>query len=211
MSKTDTDHMQNQAAHTHHSHLRPDPLDKKSSSINGSRGSEGCFSDSDKGSSDNEHDVPPSGVHSNTRSRMGSNSTVYYEQEPFESYKLKVVKLCQDIGYGTPSEIERIEGGSYNRIIGVAFSSSERHDYVLRIPRHVLDADEAHEIKDQVAVLRYLSRYDFLRVPSIAKYDLSKSNALDCQYVLQERIKANVSGTSFVASPYQRSFKSLRR
>ncbi|KAE9368667.1 hypothetical protein N431DRAFT_561037 [Stipitochalara longipes BDJ] len=116
------------------------------------------------------------------------SSTVEYEQEPFETYQYKAAQLCRNIGYGVPSKIERMKGGGYNRIIGLTFESGQQRDYVLRIPREALDEVEIDKIKDQVAVVLYLSQYDFLNIPVIAAFDTTVNNVLECQYVLQERI-----------------------
>jgi len=116
------------------------------------------------------------------------SSTIEYEQEPFETYQHKVAQLCRDIGYGKPSKVERMRGGGYNRVIGLTFPSGQQHEYILRIPRSALDEVERGEIKDQVAVALYLSRYDFLHVPAIAAFDTTVNNVIKSQYVLQERI-----------------------
>jgi hypothetical protein len=138
-----------------------------------------------------------SGASANSR----RSSTMEYEQEPFETYQHKVTQLCRDIGYGAPSEIERMKGGGYNRVIGLTLPSGQKHDYVLRIPRSALDEVEMGEIKDQVAVTLYLSRYDFLHVPVIAAFDTTVNNVLECQYVLQERIDGIAAQDIFYTLP----------
>lgn len=124
-----------------------------------------------------------------------------YEQEPFETYQHKVSQLCHDLGYGEPSKIERMKGGGYNRVIGLTLQSGQKHDYVLRIPRSALDEVLMGEIKDQVAVTLYLSRYDFLHVPVIAAFDTTVNNVLECQYVLQERIDGSSIQDIFYTLP----------
>ncbi|TVY37866.1 hypothetical protein LOCC1_G007395 [Lachnellula occidentalis] len=117
-----------------------------------------------------------------------TTSTFDYEQESFETYQIKVVQLCHDIGHGEPSNVERMEGGSFNRIIGLTFASSNNPNCILRIPRYVMGDHQVNEISDQVSLLRYLSTFDFLGVPSILAYDFTTKNALGSQYVLQTRI-----------------------
>ena len=112
------------------------------------------------------------------------SSTVEYSQESFETYQHKVSQLCHDIGYGEPSKIERMKGGSFNRIIGLEFATPEVTKYVLRIPRNGTEFDVAEDIKDQVATLSYVSQ--FLPVPSIAAFDPTQNNALASAYVLQK-------------------------
>ncbi|KAN0093868.1 hypothetical protein V8E51_017052 [Hyaloscypha variabilis] len=80
-------------------------------------------------------------------------------------------------------------GGGYNRVIGLTLEAGQQRDYVLRIPREALDADEIHNIKDQVAATLYLSQYGFLHVPVIVAFDTTVNNVLECQYVLQGRIE----------------------
>jgi len=117
------------------------------------------------------------------------SSTDEYCQEPFETYQHKVSQLCRDIGLGELLKIERMKGGSFNRVVGLTFPSPTQRDYVLRIPRSSLDEDQAHEIKDQVSVLLYLSQHGFLQVPRIAAFDITHNNALESQYVLMERLQ----------------------
>lgn len=121
----------------------------------------------------------PGDEESDTSSNSRRSSTIQYEQEPFETYQHKVAQLCREIGYGSPSKIERMRGGGYNRIIGLSLPSRQKHDYVLRVPRSALDEVEMGEIKDQVAATLYLSRYDFLHVPVIAAFDTAVHNALE--------------------------------
>lgn len=114
------------------------------------------------------------------------SSTLEYEQELFETFRDKVIQLCIDIGFGAPSEVERMTGGSFNRVIGLAFPTTPVVRYVLRISRLQLDPNEAQSIKDQVAVLLYLSTR--LPVTKVAAYDCTIRNAIKSQYMLQERL-----------------------
>jgi hypothetical protein len=121
-------------------------------------------------------------------SACSTSSTYKYEQESFDTFKLKVIQLCHEIGYGEPSEVERMEGGSYNRIIGLTFASRDQQRFILRIPRQPLDESQPWEISDQISVLLYLSQFDFLKVPSIIAYDLTTNNSITSQWVLQARL-----------------------
>ncbi|RDW58787.1 hypothetical protein BP6252_13263 [Coleophoma cylindrospora] len=115
-------------------------------------------------------------------------STLEYGQEPFKTFRPKVIQLCIDIGLGTPSEVERMTGGSFNRIVGVTFSSlpGQPSRYIIRVPRFPLDPIEVQNIKDQVAVLLFLSQY--LPVPKVFVYDSTTDNAIQSQFVVQERL-----------------------
>jgi hypothetical protein len=99
-----------------------------------------------------------------------------------------VIQLCHEIGYGEPSEVERMEGGSYNRIIGLTFVSRDQQRFILRIPRRPLDESQPWEIGDQISVHLYLSQFGFLKVPSIVAYDLTTNNSIASQWVLQARL-----------------------
>jgi len=114
-----------------------------------------------------------------------TSSTYKFSQEPFDTYKLKAMQLCHELGYGEPLEVERIHGGSSNRVISLSFPSGERQHCLHRIPREPLDEDQPYEISDQVSVLSYLSQYEFLKVPSILAYDTTTNNAIGSQYILQ--------------------------
>ena len=123
-------------------------------------------------------------------SEAGSMSSSTYEhgQEQFETYKAKVIQLCHEIGYGEPSAVERMKGGSFNRIIGLTFGSPEKKEYVLRIPRQPYDETQEYEISDQVGVLLYLAQFKSLKVPDILAYDTTTNNAINSQWVLQARL-----------------------
>lgn len=114
------------------------------------------------------------------------SSTAEYDQESFETYQHKVIQLCRDIGFGEPTNIERMNGGSYNRIIGLEFGTSRKANYILRIPRSGVRFDQQQEIKDQVATLHYASQ--FVPVASIAAFDSTQNNVLESAYVLQQRL-----------------------
>lgn len=128
-----------------------------------------------------------------------SNSTFMYSHEPFETFKLKIIQLCCDIGWGEPSEVEHMKGGSYHRIIGVKFDSREPQDYIFRIARMQEDRDLSRQVKDEVATHQYLSQ--LLPIPKVAASDETKNNVLQCSYIMQERI----SGKTHEATYYNLS------
>ena len=133
----------------------------------------------------------------------GTNSTVKYadecfHHEPFETFQHKVIRLCRDIGFGNPDEVIRMKGGSYNRVVGLKFLSRLPTDYVLRIPRTGIAGDKSQDIKDQVALLHFLSQCEGVPVASIAAFDSTRENAIACSYVLQER----VAGTDIDSAYY---------
>ncbi|KAF8848075.1 hypothetical protein BDZ45DRAFT_733169 [Acephala macrosclerotiorum] len=110
------------------------------------------------------------------------------DEDSFEDFKLKVIKLCHDIGYGEPAEVERMEGGSYNKIIGLRFTSPDEQKLIIRMPFFIYEDSHSYEISDQVSVLLYLSQFDFMKVPQILAYDTTGNNAIGTQFVLQTRL-----------------------
>jgi hypothetical protein len=128
-----------------------------------------------------------------------TNSTYEWEHEPFETYKLKVTQLCRDLGFGEPV-VERMDGGGFNRIIGLKLPATSNPDLVLRIPR-MLDESRAADLKAQVALTHHLSKYDFLHVPEIYGYDSTANNALEQMYVLQKKIPGISAGDVFYDLP----------
>lgn len=153
------------------------------------------------------HSIKDAGPPKSTKSSTGnskatsirSGSTYEHSQEPFETYKLKAVQLCKDIGFGEPVEVTRMEGGSFNRVIGCTAKDKKA---VLRIPRAgSLRNDGAEKISDQVSVLQYLVQFNFLHVPTILAYDTTEDNALESRYVLQERIQGTAASLEYYDLP----------
>lgn len=71
-----------------------------------------------------------------TTQLLTKSSTCMHEKEPFDACRCKVNQLCIDISLGAPSTIDRTNGGSYNRVIGLSFqSNSGIQRRVLRILR----------------------------------------------------------------------------
>lgn len=81
-----------------------------------------------------------------------------------------------------------MDGGSYNRIIGLEFAKRQPQKYILRIPINGRDWDRSAEIKDQVACLHYLSQFHGIPVASIFAFDATKDNVIGSPYVLQQRL-----------------------
>lgn len=85
--------------------------------------------------------------------------------------------------------IERLRGGSFNRVVGITVMHSngdKATHVVLRVPRW-WDAEQESE----VAILRFVSRYTSIPVPVIQRVDSTKDNPLKERYVLQSRIYGN--------------------
>ena len=76
---------------------------------------------------------------------------------------------------GRPCSLEEIQGGGYNRIIGVNFDiESNVPPCILRIPFDEPEFSESNEIADQVAVLRFLHNHN-LPVPQVWTYDMRQT------------------------------------
>ncbi|KAM0127445.1 hypothetical protein ACHAO1_009501 [Botrytis cinerea] len=139
---------------------------------------------------------------SNQTKQSSASSADEYEQEPFDTYKLKVIQLCQNIGLGPPSNVEHMMGGSFNRVIGLTFpGQSEDQNYVLRIPRQPSEDYELNKIRDQAAILLFLKQFDFLCVPTIAAIDTTADNVIASQFVLQKKIKGQSLSDVFSTLP----------
>ncbi|KAF7902261.1 hypothetical protein EAF00_002164 [Botryotinia globosa] len=166
--------------------------------------SDGSNDEDGSDGSDDDEKLESSSVtdRSNHSNQSSASSTYEYGQESFETYKLKVTQLCQNIGFGSPSNVERMEGGSYNRIIGLTFpGQSEDRNLVLRIPRSPCEDYEMHKIRDQVATLLFLKHFDFLCVPTIAAIDTTADNVIASQFVLQEKITGQPLSDVFPTLP----------
>ncbi|TEY46848.1 hypothetical protein BOTCAL_0312g00050 [Botryotinia calthae] len=138
---------------------------------------------------------------------LTGSSTYMHEQEPFETYRCKVNQLCIDIGLGEPSTIERMNGGSYNRVIGLSFQSdSGIQRRILRIPR-AWDPkwSKQADIQAQVEITMWLQRFAFLRVPKVLAIDTTAANFLRSPYVLQERLQGIPLDDLFFEIPEQLS------
>jgi hypothetical protein len=143
---------------------------------------------------DNNADGPSLDYSSKSDSDVESEtSTAIYEQEPFNTYQNRVQNLLASLFGENAAEIAaitRLEGGSYNRIIGIVIPSStnavsaSKEDLILRIPRF---ANSNHVA--QVELLQSLR--GFLPVPEVTHYDNGVDNALGQPYMLMRRIPGN--------------------
>jgi aminoglycoside phosphotransferase (APT) family kinase protein len=138
-----------------------------------------------------------------------TTSTVDFAQESYSTFQNKVTQLMLSI-YTSHTDagditLERMQVGSFNRIIGVTISesaskiawyniparlarsrsvsSSQTSDYILRIPR-----DTSRNMYYQVIALQYLRQKLSYPIPNIVVYDSTASNALGQPYMLQDRL-----------------------
>ncbi|CAF9916092.1 hypothetical protein IMSHALPRED_002972 [Imshaugia aleurites] len=82
--------------------------------------------------------------------------------------------------------VERLSGGSFNRIIGITVTkpnSQVANQYILRVPRF-----ESARPEREVAIVEYVRQYSAIPVPKIVATDFTKDNLLKVPYVVQDRI-----------------------
>jgi len=119
---------------------------------------------------------------------QSDSSTVVYDHEPFETFKARVLELCQTVLAPSNSEIsiERMHGGGFNRIIGVSVTSSESpavSQYVLRVPRF-----EVAQLNRDLAPLQLLHQRSKIKIPNVVTFDTTRHNVLESAYMIQTRI-----------------------
>lgn len=120
-------------------------------------------------------------THRSSSDSIRTTTTAVYEQEPFETYQLKVKQLLQSLFPPCQAvQVHRIKGGSWNRITGATLSDGTR--YIIRNPR--VEGTES-DIPDQVATLRYIQRNTPIPVPTVFHFDVSYDNILRYPYVVQ--------------------------
>ena len=82
--------------------------------------------------------------------------------------------------------VERLSGGSFNRIIGITVTkpnSQVASRYILRVPRF-----ESARPEREVAIVEYVRQFSAVPVPKIVATDFTKNNILKIPYVVQDRI-----------------------
>ena len=129
-------------------------------------------------------------VYSSESSGSGvtDTSTLMYSHEPFETYQSHVLHLCRDLWPTLHQDyiIERMKGGSFNRIIGIdVFGTDPRQPtrLILRVPR-----DDSDRIDQEVAILQYVQQHTGILIPSVVASDHTSDNALNQSYMIQNRL-----------------------
>ncbi|OJJ46471.1 hypothetical protein ASPZODRAFT_142285 [Penicilliopsis zonata CBS 506.65] len=133
---------------------------------------------------------------SDSTNSQSDSSTLVYSQEPFETFKLRALKLCEAVlGAAASGEvsIERMRGGGFNRVIAVSVAGHEDGNqesvvkqYILRIPRF-----EIRQIVDDLAPLQLLRQESTIQIPHVVKFDATQSNALEQPYMIMMRISGS--------------------
>lgn len=94
--------------------------------------------------SDEAPGTQPSDSSSN-RSVHSDTSTLEWDHEPFETFQHKVSQLVSSLLPASgPPIITRLQGGGYNRVIGVSFPDTTRELLLRPSPRSFLDTLDVH-------------------------------------------------------------------
>ena len=101
--------------------------------------------------------------------------------------KKKVTPAPEPTASSKQFVIERMRGGSYNRVTGITILDSngkEENRLVLRVPRIAWDSTPERE----VAILRYVRQHTSIPVPEVIAVDYTSNNLLKDAYVIQKRV-----------------------
>ena len=104
---------------------------------------------------------------------------------------VRVKKLRRFLSPSTEKElvIERLDGGTYNRVTGISVKETSMSDskyLILRAPRPEMAA--YGHIEREVAILRYVRQNTTLPVPDVIRFDVTANNPLESGYVIQSRL-----------------------
>lgn len=114
-----------------------------------------------------------------------------YNQVPFDEYIPAVKELCRKIWPSTTEdyEIERLQGGAFNRVIGITAPDPTTQgptQYVLRISRFTCNRPER-----ELAIHRYVQEHTSIPTAEIISSDPTTENVLEMPYVVQIRLPGN--------------------
>ena len=104
---------------------------------------------------------------------------------------VRVKKLRRFLSPSSEKEfvIERLDGGTYNRVTGISVKDTGVDDskhLILRAPRPEMAA--YGYIEREVAILRYVRQNTTLPVADIIRFDVTAKNPLESGYVVQSRL-----------------------
>ncbi|KAI9665049.1 MAG: hypothetical protein M1821_006497 [Bathelium mastoideum] len=135
---------------------------------------------------------------------QSSASTLEHEHESFATYKDKVRQLAEELGATEIEAVERLTGGSYNRIVVVTARFGEQKllmKVVFRIVRMAYESEERNPfyfgddvarerdleqgVLDSVTVLAKLHG-QMVPTPRLLAFDATRSNAINAPYIVQE-------------------------
>ncbi|KAG7009944.1 hypothetical protein G7Y79_00001g002160 [Physcia stellaris] len=111
---------------------------------------------------------------STSSSVVSQTSTDLYGHETWEDFAPRIHQLCRQLW---PSEsgdfnVEKLRGGSFNRIFGVQTPASDR--LILRVPRYEFAQQER-----EMAILHYVRQHTSIPMAHIVFFDLTHINPLN--------------------------------
>ncbi|CAI6331462.1 unnamed protein product [Periconia digitata] len=138
-------------------------------------------------------------------------STVMFEQEPYETFKNKIVQLCKSVFGMLPMETERMQGGSYNRVVGISVEYSTpsksffrgmfsklrsrlhrmvrngcvpkgERKYVVRMRR---GPEEPYSVGHDVATLNFVRKHTLLPIADVIAFSNSTDSCVESPYMIQ--------------------------
>jgi aminoglycoside phosphotransferase (APT) family kinase protein len=147
-------------------------------------------------------------------SEVSTTSTEMFEHEPFDTFQLKVVGLCQKEWPQLSKDafsITRMDGGSYNRVISIQVDGSRKQAgwlqcqvrqvlrsicsgmtrkadikrYVLRVPRQ-----EHAWVEYEVSILKFLVATS-IPVPRVRTFSFSAESPIGSPHMIQPRLPGN--------------------
>ncbi|KAJ5629437.1 hypothetical protein N7528_003094 [Penicillium herquei] len=128
-----------------------------------------------------------------------STSAAQFDEEPFETFKDKVLELCHKELYLPKGsvEVERLPGGTFNRIVGLKFPDCDR---ILRIPRLFHGYSS---IFYDLGPLELLRDHPGIPVPKVLSFDHTDYNSLKQAYMIQERVPGQCLTQTYCSLPHQ--------
>ncbi len=165
-------------------------------------------------------------------SLKSESSTIAHEQTPFVEFSKQVKELCNVLWPSSSKEpprkgrfleslrskkagsssrpppspkdfiIERLAGGTFNRVTGITIVGRDGQEdvrLILRVPRIEWESRPDRD----VAILRYVRQHSSIPVADVEAFDITSNNALKDPYVIQNRL----SGISLHSAHSQMSHK----
>ena len=140
-----------------------------------------------------------------TSSFVSETTTVVYDHETWDDFAPRVHQLCRQLWPSASKDedfiVEKLKGGSYNRIIGIETppSISDAHGrYILRIPRF----DNAQQERE-LAIVRYVRQHTSIPTAEIIFSDATSENPLKEPYVIQTRIPGKDLYATFLSLSHE--------
>ena len=122
---------------------------------------------------------------------VSNNSTIEWDQEPYETFQHKVIACAQKVLFPTSDATDivatRMTGGGYNRIIGISLltqSGRQIKKHVTRIPRF----DETANVTKDVAAIQFVKQRTSIPVPRVVSFSPNHENEIGLPYMIQRHL-----------------------